>query len=490
MAIQRITGMATGLDVDTIVKTTMQAYQAKVDVQTQKKEMIEIQQKLYRGIITEGRDMYNKYFDILKSDNLISTQSYVTTKFDSKDDTIATATGLTGAVKDNYNVTITQLAKAANTSLSQTDLTSDLKFDNGGNSVTVLATELEGKTEKEQAEIINKKVATIGLSATKSDFTTGIVVKNNTTGASSTFGITIGENPLETVANGQNAKVTISNSSGTLSNQEYSSNKVVLDGVQFNFNSIGSTTIVGKTDTKEIKEKIVSFINDYNTMLEKLNKYITDKREKSYTPLTATQKESMSEDEIKLWNEKVEKGQLSRDSDLTRIVNNLKNAMSSSVSGIASTLEKIGINPVKNYTTKNGMFTIDEDKLTQALEKDPDTVMNMFTQKPSDTTGLTDAEINSKSGIIHRMKDIFNNEFVSSTKSALINRAGLEGTISFTQSILSKSVTLFEKRISEMKATFSQKEQALYSKFAKLETAMNKYNSQSTYLSSMMGTQY
>lgn len=490
MAIQRITGMASGLDVDTLVKTTMQAYQAKVDVQTQKKEMIEIKQKLYRGIISEGRDMYNKYFDILKSDNLLSTQNYVTTKFESKDETIATATGLTGAVKDNYNVTITQLAKAANRSLSQTDVTSDLKFDNGGNSVTILATELSGKTEAEQAAIINTKVATIGLSASKSDFATGIVVKSNTTGIDSTFGLTIGANPLETVANGQNAIATIENSTGTLSNQEYSSNKVVLDGVQFSLNSIGSTTIVGKTDTKGIKDKIVSFVNDYNAMIEKLNKYVTDKHDRSYSPLNATQKESMSEDEIKLWNEKVEKGQLSRDSDLSRIVNTLKSAMSSSVSGISSVLEKIGINPVKNYTTKNGMFTIDEDKLTQALEKDPDTVMNMFTQKPSDTTGLTEAEITSKTGIIYRMKDIFNNEFVSSTKSALINRAGLEGTISFTQSILSKSVTSYEKKINEMKATFSEKEQALYSKFAKLETAMNKYNSQSTYLGSMMGSQY
>ncbi len=33
-------------------------------------------------------EAHNKYFDILKSDNLISTHSYVTTKFDSKDDTI------------------------------------------------------------------------------------------------------------------------------------------------------------------------------------------------------------------------------------------------------------------------------------------------------------------------------------------------------------------------------------------------------------------
>lgn len=490
MAIQRLTGMASGLDVDTLVKTTMKAYTAKVDVQKQKKETIEIQQKLYRGLISDGKDLYNKYFDILKSGNLLSTQNYVTTKFDSKDDTVSTATALTGAVKDNYNVTITQLASGANRSLSQADVTNDLKFENGTSSITIAATELSGKTEKEQAAIINTKIATIGLSASKSDFTTGIVVKSNTTGVDSSFGLTIGTNPLETVANGQNAKATISSSTGVLADKEYSSNKVVLDGVQFNFNSVGSTTIVGKTDATAIKDKIVNFVNDYNKLIEKMNKFLTDKRDKSYNPLTADQKEAMSEDEVKLWNEKVEKGQLSRDTDLRRIVNNLKNAMSSSVIGAVSKLEQIGINPVKDYTTKNGMYTIDEDKLTAALEKDPNTVMDILTKQPSDTAGLTDLEKTSQTGIIYRMKTILNDEFVSSSKSALINKAGLEGTISFIQSTLSKKVTEYEKKISEMEDSLSTREQSLYSKYSKLETAMNKYNSQSTYLSSMMGTSY
>ena len=33
----RITGLATGLDIDAVIKETMQAYRAKIDVQEQKK---------------------------------------------------------------------------------------------------------------------------------------------------------------------------------------------------------------------------------------------------------------------------------------------------------------------------------------------------------------------------------------------------------------------------------------------------------------------
>lgn len=47
----RITGLATGLDVDSIVKTTMKAYQTKIDQQIQKKDVLEIQQKQARELV-------------------------------------------------------------------------------------------------------------------------------------------------------------------------------------------------------------------------------------------------------------------------------------------------------------------------------------------------------------------------------------------------------------------------------------------------------
>ena len=101
MTIQRVTGMASGLDVETLVKNSMQGYKSKVDAQKQNKEIAEMQQKLYRGIISDGRELFDKYFDIAKSDNLLTSKNYVTTKFDSLDSTVATATAISGAVKDN-----------------------------------------------------------------------------------------------------------------------------------------------------------------------------------------------------------------------------------------------------------------------------------------------------------------------------------------------------------------------------------------------------
>ena len=67
----RITGLATGLDVDSVVQETMQAYQTKIDTVDQQKKLVELQQEMYREVITECRDFYDKYFDMTKSDSLL-----------------------------------------------------------------------------------------------------------------------------------------------------------------------------------------------------------------------------------------------------------------------------------------------------------------------------------------------------------------------------------------------------------------------------------
>ncbi|NLK96186.1 MAG: flagellar filament capping protein FliD [Clostridiales bacterium] len=619
----RITGLATGLDVDELVKTTMKAYQTKIDLQTQKKDVLEIKQKLYRDIISEGKEFYDKYFNLAKSDSLLSSKNYVTTKFDSSDTMVATATGLSGAVKDNYKVNVTQVAETAKKTYSGSELVGDIEIKSNNQSVFIKASELDGKTDREKAALINSKVTSIGLTASVSDFKEGITIETKGTGKSSTFSINIGGSIVDATVNGttspeiltagwsvsdlysdtasdlmfnvggksviikaselkdsikslqeeidkldgtipeeatkieqlekeksrvinstinsklstvglkstlsddlsnitiesntsgekftftsgtavdthttggtvstfegKNLHATFSNSKGTVVYDDTNvspTNKPVLDGVQFNITDVGEAKFVGKTDVTDTKNKIINLVNDYNKLIEKLNKLTLETHDRSYAPLSASQKEEMTEKEIELWNEKVEKGQLSRDSDLKRIVNNLKNAMTSSVIGSTTTLEAIGISPLKNYTTKNGMLEINEDKLTAALESDSEAVMNIFLQKPEDTTGMTESEIKSRTGIMYRMKDILNDEFVSTSKSALINKAGIEGTVSFTQSTLSRQITEYEKKIKQMNSTLSDKEQALYNKYASLETAMNNFNSQAMYLSNFFG---
>ena len=97
----RITGLATGLDMDEVISSTMRAYRIKIDQTIQKKDVIEIKQKLYKDIMSEASNFYDKYFDIAKGDSLLKASNYKAIQFKS-DNSNVVVTGSSEAKINNY----------------------------------------------------------------------------------------------------------------------------------------------------------------------------------------------------------------------------------------------------------------------------------------------------------------------------------------------------------------------------------------------------
>ena len=685
----RITGLATGLDMDQVIKESMRPYRIKIDQKAQQKEILEIKQKLYREVIKESRELYNKYFDIVNSDSLLLSKNWATTKFTSSNDNV-TVTGGGDAKVDNYTIT-GKIAKASKVSIPSTSIENDEIIINGqkftlsgdtekekaanltnelkkaginvkatytnfagdgtanadgyilestilgkdsiftvggtvdastlvennsqdyapptaakitgfkvldfnedvinivineGEAITLNSSDFkdeEGNIDENKLEkVLNEKLKDYNLKVSidkddiiiestklgkiekvnikindvegqfedgedevkaektynlsdfelsgdeekritingvlidlslKGDMTTvdylnkvskeqnlNIVVEeneaglrfiSNNTGENAKIDIKLMEGDFKVSEGGQDAEIIFTNSKGGVYTHRGTTNNVTLDGVNFKFNGDipegEEIKINGKVDVSETKDKLVKFINDYNALIEKLNKLTTEKRDRSFMPLTAEQKKEMSEDEIKLWNERVERGQLSRDSDLTRIANSLKNAMRNIVDGTSINLEKIGIVPVKDYQgTKNGTFTIDENLLTKALEDNAEEVMNLFIKSAPKDESLSSTDKYLKTGVLNRLKDVLYNETITST-SNFLKKVGYEGSASLYNNTLTKSIEEYERRMSDMEIDFARREQALYSKYATLESMMNKYNAQQSYLMQQLG---
>lgn len=684
----RITGLATGLDMDEVIKESMRPYRVKIQQQQQQKEIVEIKQKLYRDVLKDSREIYNKYFDVSKSDSIVLSKNWSTIKFESSDSNVVSVSANSEAVNKNFTITGSsatatkatltegigegdkivvdgkeftlsgstdrervsnlnkELEKAGiKVCVSYTDFAGSVDGENkkglifestvlgekgsftlGGSVHSVNIEEVKGSnateakftgitiknirdskeikigdkviglnldsskeyTKDELVSELNKKLEeekidfrakgdednNVTLVSTKSGELTDlptleITLENNsivngafengnnatksitslnlseiegkvlfidgkkvefslkdsildldalnksleeknlnvsaeikdgklsliskTSGESKSLDISVIEEPAEgftPIIQGKDANIIIKDSKGGVYTHKGDSNVVTLDGVTFKFDGeipADGIKITSKKDSTKTKEMVVNFFNDYNKLMEKLNTLTMEKRDRSYSPLTDEQKKEMSESEIKLWNERVEKGQLSRDSDLSRIINSLKNAMTTMVDGIDINLEDIGIKPVSDYGgVKNGTFTIDENKLTAALEEDPNKVMRLFTATPTDSKNLTSAEKNSKSGIAQRLKSILYDETMT-VSARLLKKAGYEGTTTVTNNELTKSIEKYERKVKDMEKAFSKKEQALYSKYATLETMMNQLNSQQSYLLSQLG---
>ncbi|WP_394870786.1 flagellar filament capping protein FliD [Clostridium butyricum] len=242
-----------------------------------------------------------------------------------------------------------------------------------------------------------------------------------------------------------------------------------------------SVSLTGSTNVEDLKDKIVSFVNDYNTLLQSINTKIYETRDTDYMPLTDAQKEEMTDDQIEKWETKAKTGLLRKDTDLERITAAMKSAMSTVISGSGLNLESIGIEPVENYAEKNGMYTIDEEKLTQALEENAANVKDLFTRTASTTN------TNDKGGIFTQLAATLKSEFKSSTAS-LAKKAGLDGTSTQYSNTLTKSIAEKKTLIDELNDKFSDKEDALYNKYSALETALEKLNAQQSSLASMLGT--
>ncbi len=72
------------------------------------------------------------------------------------------------------------------------------------------------------------------------------------------------------------------------------------------------TSLTGATDASALKDKIVSFVNDYNKLLSEINTKIYETRDKNYMPLTDEQKKAMTDDQITAWEKRRKQGCLEK----------------------------------------------------------------------------------------------------------------------------------------------------------------------------------
>ena len=129
-----------------------------------------------------------------------------------------------------------------------------------------------------------------------------------------------------------------------------------------------AVTFEAVMETDKTVETVKTMIEDFNKILELVNKELTTKPNRKFAPLTSAQEDEMTESEIEKWNEKASAGMLFNDSDLRGLANSLRFLVSTD-----STLKEMGIGVSSNYSD-NGKLTFDEEKFRKALEADPEKV--------------------------------------------------------------------------------------------------------------------
>lgn len=357
----RITGMATGMDTDAMVKAMTSNIQYKIDKANQEKQIAQWKQEMYRDIIKDVKGLQD-YFDQTSSKYILGDGKFNPTKVTNSNESAVGFTASSTAQNGNYKIDVTTLAQPAllqglpktgvssNTKLSDVGITGGslkFKFKIDGEAATtdVNIADVSGKTVQDIVNAINNdsNIKAKGVTATFDDLSHKFVFSNKSgdtsklaldiysTGLTGSIG-NLGLVNSYSEVQGQNAAFKLTYPDGRTEPISQTSNQFTANGITYNLKSTGvSNVTVTKNNADAIIDNLKKFKDDYNNLVDKIQGKLTEKKQFSVKPLTDEQKKDMKDEDIKNWETKAKQGLLKNDDNLENILSDLKSAFSDTV---------------------------------------------------------------------------------------------------------------------------------------------------------------
>ncbi len=387
---------------------------------------------------------------------------------------------------------------AATNKISDNITLSEMGFKNAASGITINGTTIdvnEDMTVSEFISAVNKSDA--GVTMSYSTIENRFIIEANDMGDGGDF--TIGDNAFteELGLTADSGAVTEAgrNAIFELDGVEvyHNSNSYEYEGTKFDFTDAveGTTYKIGiSKDYEDVKTLIKDFVSDYNQLISDVYDYIgtapvRDSNDNLYEPLTDAEKEEMDDDEIEKWETTAKKGVIYNDSTVSSIMSQIRTALYNSVTledGSKFGLYSMGITTVAYDYTSHGKLEIDEDAFDAAFEENADAIAKLFTD--------------SETGIMKKIDTILDNAVSTTTsgsssyKGSLVRKAGVESTLSASNNEIYRQMELINKRIDTLQDRYDSKEEYWWDVFTNLEEMMSEFNSQSSYLSSYLGSSY
>lgn len=274
---------------------------------------------------------------------------------------------------------------------------------------------------------------------------------------------------------GQDSVIELNGATFTNNTNDFSINGLTIQAMEVTGNE--DVTITTNTDVDGIYDMIKGVLKEYNDLVKSIDVAYNAASSKGYEPLTSDEKDAMSDDEVKKWEEKIKDSLLRKDSTLGSVLDTMKNdmAMSFDVNGKRYSLSSFGISTLGYFSSpenETGVYHIDgdkddtytsanSDKLRTMIANDPDTVISFFSQLSSKL-----------------YTDLGNKMATSSTSSAY--------TV-YNDKQMNTQYSEYNTKISEAENKLTTWEDYYYSKFSAMESALAKMNAQSSSLSGLFG---
>lgn len=542
----RMTGMYSGMDTESIVSQLVKAKSTKVTNLKNEQKKLEWKQTAWQDLNSKIYNMYSKTLSNLRLTSAYSKKSTV-----SSDSTKATVVASEGAVNGTQTLKVNKLAKSGYlTGAKLAGKTTTTTGTDGKDVTKVVNWETTDKLSKIDSNLTGKTISITTGSGTDAKTTdieitadmtiNDLVAKFKDAGVNASFDTTNQRFFINSTGTGSAKNFTLTSDDSTAlaslgldPNTTYtdingSKNscvkiegqdaEIVLNGATFvsdsntfsinglTINTLGVTdeeiSLVTSTDYDGIYNTIKDFLTEYNDLINEMDKLYNADSARKYDMLTNDEKDSMTDDEVEQWEDKIKSALLRKDNSLYNVMNTLTTTMmdgyyennlsdkqkkNMSASEISAWYKENG--GKKHYLSDYGIGTLSyfeaqdnehhayhingdaddeftstkEDKLKAAIAEDPEGTANFFATLCKTLYSKLD-ETMSESTEYSSIYKVYNDKQ------------------------LKKDYKDYTTKIRDAEDELNDYEDRWYNKFSKMEVALSKLQSQTSSISSMLGS--
>ncbi len=510
----RISGLASQMDTESMVQELMKAQSLKKTKLQNKITTLEWKQEKWDGINTK---LYSFYTGPLSKASMES--SFNTKKVSSSNEQKVEVTASPIAPEGNHSIQVKAIASSQFVTGSQlrplsegkeislnTKLT-DLGFDIKDRSTIIISSgdkKVEMEVDKDATiyEFISK-CSDAGVNASYDTTHKRFFLSSKGSGYENAFSVSCRSNNVASVNNlsllglseikkTTNPDNSVSVTAGSnVSLVQPADSSIIYNGAEIkspsNIITVNGLTVTLKEltqedevinisvsrDTQEVYDMVKNFVKSYNDVLKEMNAAYYADTARGYDPLTDEQKESMTDEQIKNWEDKIKSSLLRRDTTLSSITSNFTTTMVKSVEIGDKTysLSSFGIE-ASEYSEK-GLLHIkgdeedplsagSENKLLKAINDNPEAVREVFNSLADELYSIMQEKMKGD-GVL---------------KSALTF---------YNDKEMKKSIDDYKKNLTDMEKKLSDMEERYYAQFTAMEKALSKLNNQASSLTSMLG---
>lgn len=493
----RLTGMMSGLDTETIIQELVYAKQTKVDTAKKAQTKVEWKQAAWKELNDKVKKLYNGTLGTLRYQ---SSYAKKTTKI--SDSSVAEIVTGDSAMNSVQTLRVDKLAKSGYLTGAEVKTDDGEKATSGtlltdlvvaaGSSFKITASGKETTITIDENTTIGNLTSQLNKAGVNANFDTAtqrffIGAKESGEFADFTFEAvgTDGESALNalgltgagsTKIDGQDAEIYLNDAKFTSSENTFEINGLT---ITCNAETDGKeVTLTTQNDTSHIYDMIKKFVKEYGELIKEMDKLYNAEEAKDYEPLTDEEKDSMSEKEVEKWEQKIKDSILRRDENLNSLSSTLKETMSAgyTVNGKTMYLFDFGIetqgyfeaedNEKNIYHIKgdadDSVYSGEANKLQAMINSDPDTVMSFFTEMSKSLYG--------------KISDMMSS--VKDTRTF--------GNV-YDDLKLKNDYNDYSSKIADLEQKLLDYEDKWYKKFAAMETAMAKMQSNSSAVTSLLG---